>query len=855
MENIEVFGARIHNLKNIDVKIPKGKIVAITGVSGSGKSSLAFDLLFEEGRTRYLQAIGLPPRLEREKEFDSILGLAPTIAVEQRTVRHRNPRSTVGTKTGIYNYLRMLFAAEGQRFCPMCKEKVKDDMSCDLCGFVVDRLEIKHFSFNEPSGMCPKCKGRGYIQEFRPEKVLINPNFTIWEICASPDATGSFADLKNWTPGLAEHYNFDLDTPYKDLSKKIQQMFLYGSNGEEIHFHYESKRFNGTIAREYEGVIPHLHRAMVKSSSDYRRRIIEKNFMDKVLCPECNGFQINENARETLVGDKHIGELAQFTINDLIQYLKGLPKSTFKTDHGEAMVKKVLRDLEKFLLVGLSYLHLNRTIRSLSGGEIQRLSLMTQMNLGLNGVILILDEPTMGMHEKEKKYLGEILINLRDAGNTVIIVEHDERLMKIADQIIDLGPGPGVKGGNIVYQGLLDGIKKNKNSYTGRYLSQVLKYPKKSEKDRLIPEKNHVLQLQNFTTNNLKDIYVDIPLGLMVGIAGVSGSGKSSLITDTLVPLILKQLKNTKKKKKSTKKSSKTSKSSKKSPKKKKIMSDETEIDEDEQDPFENVGGTIEGSDQIDDCIVVDQSPIGKNRNSIPATYIGVWDQIRKLFANQPAAKKKKFKDGHFSFNSDKGRCPACKGEGKIGLSISFLDELSLTCEECDGQRYIPTVLSIKYNGKNIREMLDVSVEESLKIFKDEPRIYKYMKILDDIGMGYMTLGQPATTLSGGEAQRVKLAKALGNQRRTNTLFVLDEPSTGLHFHDEVKLIKLLNRLVEQGNSVFLIEHNVKILSYCDWILELGPEGGPKGGYIIAKGSPEEIKNNKKSLIAEFLDI
>ncbi len=835
-ENIEIFGARIHNLKNIDVTIPKHKIIAITGVSGSGKSSLAFDLLFEEGKTRYMQAIGLPPRLESEKKFARILGLSPTIAVEQRTVRFVNPRSTVGTRTGIYNYLRMLFSLEAKRLCPICKEVVGKDFTCDICGMAVDRLEIKHFSFNEPSGMCLKCTGRGYIRQFRSEKIIPNENWTLVEICNA--ASGSFAALNRWMPCLADHYGFNVEAPYKDLPKKIQKIFLYGTGKEKIVFQMESKQYKHVAEKLYEGIIPHLERAMETSVSSYRQKIIEKKYMDRVICPDCGGYKINQQARESRINGNHIGELASITIEELLEFFLNIKPEKFKYSDSKTLLTKLINELKKFQLIGLSYLHLNRSTRSLSGGENQRISLLAQISLGLNNVILILDEPSMGMHEIEINSLSKILLELRDQGNTVLIIEHDENLISIADEIIDLGPGAGITGGEIVFQGSLSDIKADPKSITGQYLSKKIKYPRKKPEQRRKPNPSKKLQLMNISTNNLKNISVNIPLGVFCGIAGVSGSGKSSLISDTLVPLLQKQLKFVRKQDREASK---------------KKNNGEDVYDHETRDPLEIIKGKLEGWELLNDCIIVNQSPIGRSRNSFPASYIGLWDVIRKLFSRQPLSKKRKYKDGHFSFNSERGRCRNCKGIGYKTLQISFLDELSVICEECNGKRYLPEILEVNYNGKNIGEILDLSVAEALKIFENEPSIIRYLKILDRIGMGYITLGQNARTLSGGEAQRIKLAKALGSTKHTNTLFVLDEPTSGLHDHDEVKLLNLLNQLVEQNNSVIIIEHNPNILSYCDTIIELGPEGGPKGGQLIAEGTPEQLKKNPRSIIGNYL--
>lgn len=851
-DEIEVIGGRIHNLKNINIKIPKNKLIVFTGVSGSGKSSLAFDLLFEEGRTRYLQAIGMPPRLESEKQFDLIKGLSPTIAIEQRTTRFTNPRSTVGTRTSIYNYLRMLYAIESEQLCPICKVPVKSDLTCDICGMKVETLQIKNFSFNEPSGMCLKCKGRGYIREYLQNKLVPNEDWTLWEICEH--ASNAFADCKRWMPCLAEHYGFDQATPFKDLPKKIKDIFFYGTKGEKILLQMETKNYSHTTEKAFEGIIPHLERTMERNISDYRRKIIEDRYMDLGICPDCDGYRINEKARNAKIEGKHIGELAQLSITELIEFLETVKKKKFRIENSRALINKILNELKKFEILGLSYLHLNRYTRTLSGGEVQRLSLIAQMSLGLENVILILDEPTMGMHEIEKENLGKVLLNLRDSRNSLLVVEHDESLMKLAEQIIDLGPGAGVEGGEIVFQGTYSELLKDPKSLTGKYLSNELKYPKKTSKDRRKIDKSKRIRMIGISTNNLKNLNVDIPLGVMVGVAGVSGSGKSSLISDTLVPLLQNQFKIMRDLKKSENQTEvKMGKKKANNGNDGTINGNEYESEDETRDPLEFIKGKLEGWDLINDIVVVDQGPIGRNRNSFPASYIGLWDYIRGLFAAQPLSKKRKYDEGHFSFNSDKGRCPVCKGEGRVKIQVSFLDDISILCEECHGQRYQSSILDVKYNGKNIKEILDLSVCDALQIFQEEPKITSYLKILNDIGMGYVTLGQSATTLSGGEAQRIKLSKALGTFKKENTLFILDEPSTGLHFHDETKLVTLLDRLVEQGNSVIIIEHNTKILGFCDYIIELGPSGGPKGGDLIACGTPEEIKSSNRSVIGKFL--
>ncbi|MFX1458520.1 MAG: excinuclease ABC subunit UvrA [Promethearchaeota archaeon] len=831
MDVIKVVGARIHNLKNINVNIPKRKIILITGVSGSGKSSLAFDIIFDEGMNRYLQSIGFPPKFEDEKPFDLIEGLSPTVAVEQRTTRIFNPRSTVGTKTGIYGLLRMLYATEGILICPICKEPVNNNLECDLCGMVVERKQIKHFSFNEPSGMCLSCKGRGYTMHITEDLIVQDTNRNLVQITKAGSAV--FADQIRFVEQLPRFYDFDIKTPYKDLPDDIRQVFLYGS-GKKLPFEWDSKTFTGILERVFEGIIPHVKRALTESKSTYRRHKIHENFMSMKKCEECDGYRINEHAREVKVAEKHIGELAMMTIDELIVFLESISEEHVISPQGKSMLDSLLEGLKRMINVGLSYLHLNRSLPTLSGGELQRLTLMTHLDSGLDSLVYILDEPSMSLHEKEKDSLIEVLKQLKDLGNTVIIVEHDKRFIDIADEIIDIGPGAGVNGGEIVYQGSIDGIINVENSYTGQFLAGNIKLPEKLiEENKVINENTKYITIRNVKTNNLKNITVKIPLGMMVGIAGVSGSGKSSLILDSLVPLIkpffkrgveIKQMK----------------------------KEEEDENEENDKDLLE-YSGIIEGWENLDGVIVVNQKPISRVRTSTPCSFIGIWEKIRNIFAKTPEAKKRNYKAGHFSYNSDSGRCPACKGNGVQDLQISFLSSFTIPCKECKGMRYKPEILEVKYKDKTISEVLNMTVSEALELFKSQVNISNVLKILDRIGMGYVTLGQPAPTLSGGEAQRIKLAKELGKTRKGNSLYILDEPTVGLSFYDAVKLMELLEQLVKEGNSVIIIEHDPQILAYTDYIIELGPEGGPKGGKVIAKGNPEEIIKSKESITAAYL--
>ena len=830
MDKIRVIGARLHNLKDLNVEIPKKKMVLITGVSGSGKSSLAFDIIFDEGMNRYLQSIGFPPKFEDEKPFDLIEGLSPTVAVEQRTTRIFNPRSTVGTKTRLYNLLRMLYATEGKLVCPICKEPVKENLECDICGMVIERLEIKHFSFNEPSGMCLACKGRGYQMHLTEELIVQDYNKNLMQITKAGSAV--FADQIRFVEQLPKFYDFDIKTPYKDLPEGIKQVFLYGS-GKILPFDWDSKTFTGILDRKFEGIIPHIERALTESKSTYRHDKIHKNFMLLKKCDECEGYRINEQARSVKIGDKHIGELGMMPIDQLISFLEELKKNNITTVQGKSMSELIIKGLHSMRDVGLSYIHLNRTLPTLSGGELQRLSLMTHLDAGIDSLIYILDEPSMSLHEREKDSLIEFLKKLKDLGNTIIIVEHDKRFIEIADEIIDIGPGAGINGGKLVFQGTLDELKNVSNSYTGQFLSGKLSLPQKpNDLKKKVDDSTDFLTIKNAKTNNLKSIKVEIPLGMMVGIAGVSGSGKSSLILDTLVPLLQPFFK--------------------RGADKTKKKNNENGEEENGEELLE-YSGKVSGWEKLDEVIVVSQKPISRVKTSTPASYVGIWDKIRDKFSKLAESKKRKYTSGHFSYNSDKGRCPSCRGTGEQDLKISFLSSFNIVCKECHGLRYKPEILEINYKTNSIADVLNMTVSEALKLFAVDNSISNILQILEDIGMGYITLGQPSPTLSGGEAQRVKLAKELGRARKTKSLYILDEPTVGLSFYDVVKLMELLDQLVREGNSVIIIEHDPEILSYTDYIIELGPEGGPNGGEVIAMGTPKEIKDNKNSITGSYL--
>jgi excinuclease ABC A subunit len=682
--------------------------------------------------------------------------------------------------------------------------------------------------------MCLVCKGRGYEMHFTEEMIVQDYNRTLMQITKA--GSGCFADQIKFVEQLPKFFDFDMNTPYKDLPQEIKDLYLYGSKGKKFKFWWESKTFQGELERIFEGIIPHMERAMTEGKSAYRKNKITKEYMSKKKCEECQGYRINEEAREIKIAGKHAGELAKMTIDELKEYFDLPINENIKSPQGRSMLDNIKQGINRMINVGLSYLHLNRSLPTLSGGELQRLSLMTHLDGGLDSLIYILDEPSMSLHEQEKDSLVQILQELKKLGNTVIIVEHDKRFIDIADKIFDIGPGAGIYGGEIIYQGSLEGIAKIKESYTGQFLSGIIKLPKKgTEVQRKIDDNTKYLILRNANTNNLKDVNVEFPLGIMIGIAGVSGSGKSSLILDTLVPLLKPYFKRGANNQK----------------KKKEENGEEEEVNGEELLEY---SGQVEGWKNIDGVIVVNQKPISRVRTSTPCSFIGIWDKIRNLFAKTAEAKKRKLTAGHFSYNSDRGRCPACKGQGVQDLQVSFLTSFEIPCKECKGLRYKPDILEIKYKGKSIADVLEMTVNEAAELFKAQESISKVLKILDEIGMGYIELGQPAPTLSGGEAQRVKLAKELGKVRKGKSLYILDEPTVGLSFYDAIKLIDLLEKLVQEGNTILIIEHDPEILSYCDYIIELGPEGGPKGGEVIAEGTPKEIVMNKKSKTGPYLN-
>jgi excinuclease ABC subunit A len=804
MKNITIKGAHIHNLKNIDVTIPKNTLTVATGVSGSGKSSLVFDIIFEEGRRQYLRSLGIIAGIDDENKFDSISGIGPTVAVQQGVIRQSNPRSTVGTRTGILNMLAVLYAVEGQPTCTSCQIPVDSNLVCPKCGNKEERLPASYFSYNAPNGMCPKCSGRGATFEINMEKLVPDSHMTLQDVFNRVNSTPGYANL------LQKRFQEHLKVPFSELSDEVKADIIYG---HFVESNYDKRSY--CLTRILQGGL-------------YRNHEVDGVYA-MTVCFSCHGFRVGEEAQRVRLNGKHIGELGKLTISELQSYVEGLAQSDF-TGFGKNLIKEVKDKTDRLVKARLGHLSLYREMPTLSGGEIQRLFLNSHLDSKMDSLIYILDEPTVGLHESEKAELLTSIKALKELGNTVIVVEHDESTIAMAEHIIDIGPKAGVEGGQVIYQGDYKGLLECKASITGQYLSGKAAMP--SRTSSLNPQAVASLTVKHAKTNNLKDVTVAFPLGCLVGIAGVSGSGKSSLVSDTLVPL----LKNYFHDERLTKEEDNV----------------ENEV-EAEDTVIETVAEKLEGTEHLSGYAEVSQAPIGRNITSNPASYIGIWDKIRKLFASQPDALKLGLAAGHFSFNSD-GACSVCKGSGneKIWLGgNTFIDKV---CSGCQGERYNNEALSVKYKGKSIFDVLEMSVSEAVGFFDDQPAITATLKILDRIGMGYIELGQPTPTLSGGESQRVKLAKEIGRRRKGNILYVLDEPTTGLSLYDTAKLIQLLDELISKGNSVLVIEHDPQVLSICDWIVELGPKGGAEGGQVIAEGPPMELKNNPKSVTGAYLN-
>lgn len=810
MNKITINGARLHNLKGIDLSIPKNKLVVATGVSGSGKSSLMFDIVFKEGRRQYLQSLGILTGLDDEEKFDNISGIGPTIAVQQSVVRQSNPRSTVGSRTGILNMISVLFAREGQILCASCGTPVDDSLNCKACGYMEERLPVSYFSYNHPNGMCIKCSGRGTYYEFNMDKLVPNDQITLKEIFDQVELTPGFQKLVMRKFG--EHF----DTPFVSLPDEVKYDVLYGHNTSS-----SSDKRSFCLARLFQGKIN-------REGGDLN------GIYSRYVCSDCHGYRVGEEARRVRLNGKHIGELAKMTISELKVFLETLLRQGTVSQMGKTLLEEILKKIDGMVKTRLGHLTLYREMPTLSGGEMQRLFLNTHLESKMDSLIYVLDEPTVGLHESEKSELLKSINDLKNIGNTVLVVEHDRNVIQMADHIIDIGPKAGVEGGQIVYQGDYSGLLKCKDSITGLYLSGQIAMPTRTvNQEAMLNETAPCLTIRNVKTNNLKDVTVSFPLGVLVGVAGVSGSGKSSLVSDTLIRLLKTYFHGQGEQGILT------------------GMENET----DEIDNFEmvdTIADSFEGVSYISGFAEVSQAPIGKSANSNPATYMGIWDKIRKLFANQPESAVQGFTPGDFSFNS-KGACPQCGGKGVETIWLGGNLSIDHICGECQGKRYNNETLSIKYKGKDIHEILEMSVSEAVHFFENDSNITSILKVLERIGMGYIKLGQPTSTLSGGEAQRVKLAKEIGKRRKGHILYVLDEPTTGLSLYDTAKLIELLDELVSKGNSVVVIEHDRVVLDSCDWIIELGPKGGTEGGEVIAEGTPEMIKNNPASISGRYL--
>ncbi|KZE92289.1 UvrABC system protein A [Geobacillus stearothermophilus] len=932
MEKIIVKGARAHNLKNIDVEIPRGKLVVLTGLSGSGKSSLAFDTIYAEGQRRYVESLSAYARQflgQMEKpDVDAIEGLSPAISIDQKTTS-RNPRSTVGTVTEIYDYLRLLFARIGRPICPthgieiesqtieqmvdrllaypertkmqilapivsgkkgthaktledirkqgyvrvridgemreltedieLEKNKkhsidvvvdrivIKDGIAsrladsletalkladgkvvvdvigegellfsekhaCPYCGFSIGELEPRLFSFNSPFGACPDCDGLGVKLEVDLDLVIPNDELTLKEHAIAPWEPQSSQYYPQLLEAVCRHYGIPMDVPVKELPKEQLDKILYGSGGEPIYFRYTNDF--GQVREQYiafEGVIPNVERRYRETSSDYIREQMEK-YMAEQPCPTCQGYRLKKESLAVLVGGKHIGEVTAMSVTEALAFFDGL-ELTEKEAQIARLILREIRDRLGFLQnVGLDYLTLSRSAGTLSGGEAQRIRLATQIGSRLTGVLYVLDEPSIGLHQRDNDRLIATLKSMRDLGNTLIVVEHDEDTMLAADYLIDIGPGAGIHGGEVVAAGTPEEVMDNPNSLTGQYLSGKKFIPIPAERRR--PD-GRWLEVVGAREHNLKNVSVKIPLGTFVAVTGVSGSGKSTLVNEVLYKALAQKLYRAKAK------------------------------------PGEH--RDIRGLEHLDKVIDIDQSPIGRTPRSNPATYTGVFDDIRDVFASTNEAKVRGYKKGRFSFNVKGGRCEACHGDGIIKIEMHFLPDVYVPCEVCHGKRYNRETLEVTYKGKNIADVLDMTVEDALDFFASIPKIKRKLETLYDVGLGYMKLGQPATTLSGGEAQRVKLAAELHRRSNGRTLYILDEPTTGLHVDDIARLLDVLHRLVDNGDTVLVIEHNLDVIKTADYIIDLGPEGGDRGGQIVAVGTPEEVAEVEESHTGRYL--
>ena len=936
MDTIDIRGARTHNLKNINLTIPRDKLIVITGLSGSGKSSLAFDTLYAEGQRRYVESLSAYARqflsLMEKPDVDSIEGLSPAISIEQKSTS-QNPRSTVGTITEIYDYLRLLFARVGEPRCPdhdvpltaqtisqmvdkvlslpeeskmmllapvvknrkgehvklldslaaqgyiraridgeICdlsdppelalqkkhtievvvdRFKVRSDLAtrlaesfetalelsggtavvadmdnpkaeelvfsanfaCPHCGYSVPELEPRLFSFNNPAGACPTCDGLGVQQFFDESRVVQNESISLAGGAVKGWDRRNFYYYQMLT-SLAKHYKFDIETPYENLPQKIKDIVMHGSGKEEIEFQYMNDRGDVVIRKHpFEGILNNMARRYKETESMSVREELAKNISNRP-CADCGGSRLRPEARNVYIGSINLPQISEKSIGESLEFFQGLTLTGQKAQIAEKILKEIKERLEFLVNVGLNYLSLSRSAETLSGGEAQRIRLASQIGAGLVGVMYVLDEPSIGLHQRDNERLLNTLIHLRNLGNTVIVVEHDEDAIREADHIIDIGPGAGVHGGQVIAQGTAKEIMANPNSITGKFLSgeEKIEIPKK----RTALDKSKLLKLKGATGNNLKGVNLEIPVGLFTCITGVSGSGKSTLINDTLFPLAQNALN----------------------------RAEKTDFA-----PYKS----IEGLEYFDKVIDINQSPIGRTPRSNPATYTGLFTPIRELFAGVPEARARGYNPGRFSFNVRGGRCEACQGDGVLKVEMHFLPDVYVPCDQCKGKRYNRETLEIRYKGKTIHQVLDMTVEEAREFFDAIPMIARKLQTLMDVGLSYIRLGQSSTTLSGGEAQRVKLATELSKRDTGKTLYILDEPTTGLHFADIKQLLEVLHRLRDQGNTIVVIEHNLDVIKTADWIVDLGPEGGSGGGQIIATGTPEEVAKVKGSHTARFL--